>query len=315
MLVFGPVPSRRLGRSLGINHIPPKTCSYACVYCQLGRTPRMQITRQAFHSTEELVEAVGTQLAATAERGEAVDYLTFVPDGEPTLDESLGDTLGAMKAFGIPTAVISNASLIWMPEVRDALMLADWVSLKMDAGDEETWRRIDRPHGHLKLADILDGARAFAEQYRGKLVTETMLVSGVNDSEDVLMSTAKVVGGLHPNTAYLSIPTRPPAEPGVHPPDEATIAKAYAIFSGKTSPVETLTGYEGNAFAFTNDAAADILSITAVHPMREDAMTAFLTRADAGWDLVTRLIDDGQLAEINYAGHRFYLRTFKHSHT
>ena len=311
MLVFGPVPSRRLGRSLGINHIPPKTCSYACVYCQLGRTPRMRIARQAFHSTESLVEAVETQLTTAEEQGEEVDYLTFVPDGEPTLDENLGDTISALRPLGIPIAVISNASLIWMGPVREALMQADWVSLKVDAVDVETWHRVDRPHGRLALAAILDGARTFARRYRGHLVTETMLVAGINDCESSLRAAAEFVGDLQPSVAYLSIPTRPPAESWVHPPDEATLARAYAIFSQQTGRVETLTGYEGNAFAFTSDATADILSITAVHPMREDAMDAFLARAGAGGDLVTQLIADRQLTETAYSGHRFYLRTLK----
>jgi len=313
MLIFGPVPSRRLGRSLGINHIPPKTCSYACVYCQLGRTSRMQITRQAFHSTASLVEAVKTQLTAAAEQGEEVDYLTFVPDGEPTLDENLGDTIGALRPLGIPTAVISNASLIWMAPVREALMQADWVSLKVDAVDEETWRRVDRPHGGLELAAILDDARTFARRYRGQLVTETMLVAGINDCENSLMATAKFIGDLQPSVAYLSVPTRPPAEPWVHPPDEATLARAYAIFSEQTPCTETLIGYEGNAFAFTSDAAADILSITAVHPMREDAMDAFLARAGAGRHLITQLVANKQLTESAYAGHTFFLRTFQRS--
>lgn len=311
MLVFGPVPSRRLGRSLGINHIPPKTCSYACIYCQLGRTPRMQITRQAFHSTAQLVKAVKAKLAAAVALGEKVDYLTFVPDGEPTLDINLGDTIRALRPLGIPTAVISNASLVWMPEVRDALMHADWVSLKFDAVDEDTWRHVDRPHGQLNLDAILDGARAFSRRFDGKLVTETMLVAGVNDSGASLTATAEFISELAPEVAYISIPTRPPAEPGVHPPGEATIAKAYGIFSERLPEVETLTGYEGNAFSQTGDAAADILSITAVHPMRDDAMNAFLNHADAKWALVGQLVAAGQLTESTYSGHRFYLRTFQ----
>ena len=122
MLVFGPVPSRRLGRSLGINNIPPKTCTYACVYCQLGRTPRLQIERQTFYSTEDLCDAVTCKLRAARERHEPVDYLTFVPDGEPTLDENLGATIAALKPLGIPIAVITNTSLIWDPAVREALI-------------------------------------------------------------------------------------------------------------------------------------------------------------------------------------------------
>jgi len=313
MLVFGPVPSRRLGRSLGINNIPPKTCTYACVYCQLGRTPRLQIERQTFYSTEDLCDAVTCKLRAAVERHEPVDYLTFVPDGEPTLDENLGATIAAIKPLGISIAVITNTSLIWDPAVREALSLADWVSLKVDAVDETTWRRVDRPHGHLDLDRIMDGARAFASHYTGTLVTETMLVAGVNVDDATLAATSDFVGELAPKVAFLSIPTRPPAEPWVVPPHEAAIARAFALFSERLDHVETLTGYEGNAFAFTGDATADILSITAVHPMRDDAIDAFLTRAGADTKLVDDLIADGQLRAPRYAGHTYYVRTFQRS--
>lgn len=309
MLVFGPVPSRRLGRSLGINHIPPKTCSYACVYCQLGRTPTMQIERAAFYDPDAIVAEIEQHVAAAAAKGEPVDYLTFVPDGEPTLDLNLGRTIAAVKPLGIRIAVITNASLIGSAPVREELLQADWVSLKMDAVDEDAWRAIDRPHGHLSLNSILDGARIFAGAFTGTLVTETMLVAGVNDGETTLTNTADFVATLAPATAYLGIPTRPPAEPWVHAPDEATLGIAYALFEARVPKVEMLIGYEGNAFAATGDAAEDILSITAVHPMREDAMDAFLTRTDNDWTLVRELVASEQLTETAYGGHRFYLRT------
>ena len=309
MLVFGPVPSRRLGRSLGINHIPPKTCSYACIYCQLGRTPTMQIERATFYDPDAVVAEIAQHVAAADKEGEPVDYLTFVPDGEPTLDLNLGRIITAVEPLGIPTAVITNASLIGSAAVRAELLQADWVSLKMDAVDEDVWRAIDRPHGHLHLDAILDGAQTFARDFTGTLVTETMLVAGVNDGEATLTHTANFVGTLTPTTAYLGIPTRPPAEPWVHAPDEATLGTAYALFAAHVAKVEMLIGYEGNAFAATGDAAEDILSITAVHPMREDAMDAFLSRTDHDWTLVRELIASEQLTETAYGGHRFYFRT------
>ncbi len=208
-LTFGPVPSRRLGRSLGINHIPPKTCTYACVYCQLGRTPRLQANRQTFYPPEAVVAAVQEKVADAAARGETIDYLTFVPDGEPTLDLYLGDMLTALKPLGIPLAVITNASLLHDEAVRAALHLADWVSLKMDAAAAAVWRQIDRPHGQLCLADILDGAHTFARAFSGALVTETMLVKGLNDTPETLAVTANVIAELRPVVAYLGVPTRP----------------------------------------------------------------------------------------------------------
>ena len=125
-IVFGPVPSRRLGRSIGINNIPPKTCSYACVYCQLGKTSRMMAGREFFYDPEKIINAVKLKIKHAREKDESVDYLTFVSDGEPTLDCNLGKEIELLKSFGIKIAVITNASLIWREDVRQDLQKADW---------------------------------------------------------------------------------------------------------------------------------------------------------------------------------------------
>lgn len=308
MIAFGPVPSRRLGRSLGINNIPPKNCTYSCVYCQVGRTIQMQVERQPFYGPEEVARGVRAKVAQAQGCGEAIDYLTFVSDGEPTLDLHLGRAIALIKSLGLPIAVISNASLIWRQDVRQDLMGADWVSLKVDAVREATWRRVSRPHGSLKLASILQGALSFADAYEGELVTETMLVAGANDSEEHLQAVAGFLARLQPARAYLAIPTRPPAENWVHAPDEGALNRAYQILSEKVEQVEYLIGYEGDAFAFSGDVEEDLLSITAVHPMREDAVTAFLAGASTGWRVIQRLIEQERLVETEYGGHRFYLR-------
>ncbi|MFC2037916.1 radical SAM protein, partial [Chloroflexota bacterium] len=207
MITFGPVPSRRLGRSLGINNIPPKLCTYACVYCQLGRTTKMQVERRAFYEPDDILCGVQEKVAITKEAGKSIDYLTFVPDGEPTLDIHLGQEIELLRPLGLPIAVITNASLIWRQDVREDLLGADWVSLKVDAVEEEIWQRVSRPHGRLKLASILEGALEFAEVYGGELVTETMLVAGINDSEEHLRAIAGFFARLQTATAYLAIPT------------------------------------------------------------------------------------------------------------
>jgi len=311
MIAFGPVPSRRLGRSLGINNIPPKICTYSCVYCQLGRTLRMQADRRAFYEPEEVARVVADKIARTREAGESIDYLTFVPDGEPTLDVHLGREIELLRPLGLPTAVISNSSLIWRQDVRTDLLAADWVSLKVDAVDEEMWRRINRPHGSLELSSILEGVVAFAREYTGELVTETMLVTGINDGESHLKALAGFLACLQPDRTYLSIPTRPPAEPWAQAPDERAVNRAYHILKEDVEQVEYLIGYEGNAFAFTGDVEQDLLSITSVHPMREDAVSDYLARADAGWAAVQRLVAEGQLVEARHLGHTFYLRKLK----
>jgi wyosine [tRNA(Phe)-imidazoG37] synthetase (radical SAM superfamily) len=311
MLAFGPVPSRRLGRSLGINNIPPKICTYSCVYCQLGRTAKMQAERRVFYPPRKILHDVQEKVERAKRVDEAVDYLTFVPDGEPTLDVHLSLEIALLRPLGIKIAVITNGSLLWREDVRDDLMGADWVSLKIDAVQQEVWRRIDRPYGSLHLAAILEGMLEFASAYRGELVTETMLVANVNDDDTLISELADFVARLRPAKAYLSIPTRPPAEPWGQPPGESAINRAYQILGERVDEVEYLIGYEGNAFAFTGNVEDDLLSITAVHPMREEAISAFLNQAGADWAVVRRLVAQRQLVETEYRGTKFYLRKLK----
>ena len=308
MTAFGPVPSRRLGHSLGINNIPPKICTYSCVYCQLGRTKKMQVDRRIFYSPQQILQDVRDKVKKVKETGDPIDYLTFVPDGEPTLDINLVYEIDLLKSLGINIAVITNGSLIWREDVREALKKADWVSLKIDSVQEKFWRRINRPYGPLKLSSIQQGMLEFAETYSGKLVTETMLVRTVNDSEDSLSNIADLLARLRPDKAYLSIPTRPPAEEWVRPPPEEIINQAYHILHGKIDQVEYLIGYEGNDFAFTGNVEEDLLSITAVHPMREEAVSDFLSRSGADWSVIHKLIDSGQLIETKYKRWKFYMR-------
>ena len=279
MIAFGPVPSRRLGQSLGINNIPPKICTYSCVYCQLGRTKNMQAERRMFYNPQKILQDVQDKVKKLKETGDPIDYLTFVPDGEPTLDINLAYEIDLLKSLGVKIAVITNGSLIWREDVREALMKADWVSLKIDSVQEEFWRRINRPYGTLQLSLIQQGMFEFARTYRGELVTETMLVRTVNDSEDGLSKIADLLARLKPYRAYLSIPTRPPAEEWAQPPPEEIINQAYHILHERIDQVEYLIGYEGNDFAFTGNVEEDLLSITAVHPMREEAVSDLLARA------------------------------------
>jgi wyosine [tRNA(Phe)-imidazoG37] synthetase (radical SAM superfamily) len=308
MKAFGPVPSRRLGRSLGVNNIPPKVCTYSCVYCQVGRTTRMQTGRHPFYAPEEIAGDVREKVESARQAQESIDYLTFVPDGEPTLDVNLGHEIELLRPLGVKIAVITNASLIWRQDVRQDLVKADWVSLKVDSTHQAAWRKINRPHRALHLASIVEGMLEFSQAYTGELVTETMLIDGINDSDEQVGEIARFLGQLKPSRAYLSIPTRPPAELWARPPDEGAIHRAYQALSSQVSEVELLIGYEGNAFASTGDVEEDLLSITAVHPMRETAVKALLKQAGSDWQTVDRLIGVGALIEIGYAGERFYMR-------
>jgi wyosine [tRNA(Phe)-imidazoG37] synthetase (radical SAM superfamily) len=270
----------------------------------------MSVERTAFYQPDELIGEARKAIAAIEGQGETIDYLTFVPDGEPTLDSNLGKEIYLAKETGHKVAVITNGSLLWDPSVREGLSVADAVSVKVDAADKATWRAIDRPHRALDFDEVLNGIRIFADEYNGTLLTETMLIGGVNDGTQTLGSTAAFIENLTPKTAYVSIPTRPPAEQHATPPQEQRVTEAYALYSARIPHVELLTGYEGNAFSSTGDARTDLLSITAVHPMREDAVRDLLAKSGASWGIVNDLLGNGELVAHTYRGKRYYLRRF-----
>ncbi|MFW6384248.1 MAG: radical SAM protein [Halodesulfurarchaeum sp.] len=305
-IAYGPVPSRRLGRSLGINNVPPTTCTYACVYCQLGSTTNPAAERTTFRDPAAIEAAVADRLAAL-DPGESIDHLTIVPDGEPTLDAALGETIDRLGRFEADVAVITNGSLLHRQDVRDDLAAADWLSVKVDAGDPETWTAVDRPHGAVDFETERRGILSFAATFDGTLTTETMLVEGVNDGEAV-PATADLVAEIDPETAYVAIPTRPPDEDWVHPPDERAVTEAYRRFTAVLDDVEYLIGAEGDTFASTGDPRTDILGVTAVHPMREDQIRALLDREDADWTVVEELLSAGDLVELDYDETTFYVR-------
>ncbi len=307
MEVFGPVPSRRFGQSIGVNHIPPKICTYACRYCQLGKAIRMQTERESFYAPEDLIREVKHRVDSVS----SLDYITLVPDGEPTLDKHLDEIISGLKALKIPIAVITNASMLWDENVRKELALADCVSVKVDAVSEDTWRLVDRPHRQLQFDKVLKGVQQFAQEYSGRLITESMLVSGMNDTGEELQGIANFIATLNPEIAYISIPTRPPADNRVKPASEEALQKAYVMFSEKTKQVELLIGYEGNAFSASGDAESDLLSITAVHPMREDAVLELLQKDNADETLLQSLVDQQKILKLDYQGHSFYLRKLR----
>ena len=301
MIAFGPVPSRRLGRSLGINNIPVKICSYSCIYCQLGRTIKMSIERKKFYEPCKIFKEA-------RKKYDKADYITFVPDGEPTLDINIGKEIEMLKEIG-KVAILTNASLLWREDVRNDLINANLVSLKLDAISEEIWKKINRPHPKLNLDKILEGIMEFSKSFNGKIITETMLVDGINYEEE-FKKIANFLKKLKPSKAYIVIPTRPPAEPWVRPAGEKLIMEAFQIFS-RVVTTEYLIGYEGNEFSSSGNFEEDLLSITSVHPMREDAVKKLLRKDGKDWNIVDRMLKEGKIIEIEYEGNKFYMRKIK----
>ena len=310
-IVFGPVPSRRLGRSLGINNIPPpKRCSYSCIYCQLGATKTLTVERSRFYDTEILRKALNEKLTEINE--DEFDYITFVPDGEPTLDESLGEHVKAIKELSDkPIAILTNSTLISNEDVREDLMKFDLVSIKLDASSEKVWKRINRPHPSLNLREILDGMRNFRRDFSGKLISETMLIDGVNSEKSEIERIAEELSKIEPDKTYIAIPTRPPAESWVKPADEGKLVESYEIFSESLGRdrVELLIGYEGAGFKIGRDPIRDLLSIAAIHPIRLDYAHQILSNSIQNPDeLIERLVDLGEIRLVEYRGRTFLVR-------
>ena len=307
-IVFGPVPSRRLGRSLGINNIPPKICSYSCIYCQIGRTSNMSSERSIFYEPEYIFESVKSKVKDTFQKGGVIDYLTFVPDGEPTLDKNLGKEIDLLKSLGVKIAIITNSSLLGLEDARVDLYKADLVSVKVDSIDSDLWKKINRPHKSLELEKIKSGLIEFSKNFKGVLFTETMLIRDYNDTPLELNNIASFIKRINPQKSFISVPIRPPAEKSVDIPKEETINLAYQIFNENNLETELLMGYEGNDFFYSGNIEEELLSIVSVHPMREDALRSYLIKAHTGFDIVTNMLEKGKIREINYKGHKYYLR-------
>lgn len=272
----------------------------------------MEITRREFYPVAQIVNEVEQAINRAAERGRAIDFLTLVPDGEPTLDLHLGDLIRELKKFLIPVAVISNASLIDQPDVQDDLMSADWVSLKVDSLEEDTWRMLNRPHHRLSLIGILNGMLSFRQKFMGELVTETMLVSGINDRADSIRALSSFLEELRPFKSYLSIPTRPPLEPWVRPPEAEALQELLEIIEKRHHFFDLLFESEVDDFVSTGNLAEDVLGITAVHPLRESALRKLIAEANGDWNLIESLIMSGQLFRLTYRGTHFYTRRTSH---
>jgi wyosine [tRNA(Phe)-imidazoG37] synthetase (radical SAM superfamily) len=273
----------------------------------------MSLERRVFYTPDDMIRQVERKLHDSSVDDAGVDYITLVPDGEPTLDINLGQLLEGLKELGTPMAVITNSSLLWDPLVRRELALADLVSLKVDSVIPGTWRALDRPHGRLDIREIMEGILEFSRCYKGRLITETMLVEGLNTSRTEMEALSEFLAMVRPSRAYLSVPSRPPAEKGIRTPDRESLEAARDTLLSALDDVELLTGYEGDDFSGPDDTVAALLGILAVHPMRESAVLEFLRgRADPQRTL-DRLAGSGRILREVYRGSVYYRRRFRQS--
>lgn len=206
--IFGPVPSRRLGLSLGIDLVPYKVCSFDCIYCQLGRTTRKALQRQTFVDTNDVI----AELRETVPRVKA-NYITLSGSGEPTLSLDLGRLIREIKKLtSTPVAVLTNGSLLSSADLQQELLGADLVVPSLDAGSQQVFEKINRPYPGLCIDGIIDGLERFSKDYRGKVWVEVMLVKGVNDGEEELERISSALRRVRAEKIQLNTVERPPAE-------------------------------------------------------------------------------------------------------
>ncbi len=303
--VFGPVPSRRLGQSLGIDPIPMKTCNWNCVYCQLGRSSALSDRRAEYAPREEIIAE--TMAAIELNGRHAIDWLTFVGSGEPALHSSLGWMIRELKRrTDIPVAVITNGSLMDLPEVRDELCASDLVVPSLDAGSEALYRRINRSARAWSLERLVRGLGEFRAQFTGRIWVEVMLIRGVNDGEEALRDLAGALQRIGPDEVHLNLPVRPPAESWVEPPDDAGLARAVEVL-GKVarvvSPKTPLLNLAGS-----KDVVETILQVVSRHPLAEEEIVQAIEQHQAGepGELLKRLEASGRARRLERGGKGFW---------
>jgi len=263
--VYGPVPSRRLGRSLGIDPIPSKTCNFQCIYCQLGKTTNFTNERRDFYLKEEIYKEMEEAIKQNKEK---FDYITFVGSGEPTLCKSLGKLILKAKEFSSkPICVITNGGLLYSPEVRRELMSADVVLPTLDAGDEKLFIKINRPHPSIEYEKMIQGYIDFRKEFNGKFWIEIMVMKGINDSKEDLVNIKHKLDLIKPDRIDINVPIRPPTESWVQIPDKNVIPILNDVF-GEYNNINFPE--QGIFSVFSSNFEMELMTLLERHPMRQE---------------------------------------------
>lgn len=305
--VFGPLPSRRLGQSLGVDPLPlkAKICNWNCIYCQLGRTVPLSNERSEYFPREDILAEVREALAL--HKPGAIDWVTIVGSGETTLHAGIGWLIRQIKGLtAIPVAVITNGSLLYREEVRADLVAADAVLSSLDAGNARLFRQINRPWPGLSYEQLLDGLAAFRQEYHGKIWMEVMLMKGINDSEAALLEIAAALRRILPDQVHISLPSRPPAEPNIQLPDEDSLRRAAAILGVRAQVVQPSVGtFDLSGYENVGDA---VLAIISRHPMGEQELRHALENWTPGQveQALQKLTASGEAQVVERFGERFW---------
>ena len=298
-LVYGPVPSRRLGRSLGVDLVPLKTCTYDCVYCQLGRTTSKTVRRGRWTDPDAVVAQVRDRLASEP------DVIALAGSGEPTLHAGIGAVVDGIKAItDVPVAVITNGSLLGRPAVQRGLAAADIVLPSLDAPSEELFQSVNRPHESLRLAGLVDGLVSFRAAYQGEIWLEVMLLAGMTAQQTQVRRLAELAALAAPDRIQLNTAVRPPAESFVAPAGRAALDEFAALFTPRAEVIADLPASAGDGVA----AEADVLELISRRPCTvADIASGLGIHHGEALKAATALVNQGAAELHLHDGRSFYL--------
>jgi len=303
--LFGPVPSRRLGFSLGIDAIPFKTCSFNCIYCELGKTTHLSIKPRAYVDASQVLK----ELEAFFKKDHPpVDYITIGGSGEPTLNTNIGEIITEVKKLNItPVAVLTNGSLLWMEEVASRLLGADVILPSLDTVRQGTFYKINRPHPRLNIDKIIMGLRHFRMNFSGKFWLEVLLVKGINDKISEIRALKQVLDEIKPDCIHLNTVVRPPSEKSAHCLNKEELMKIQEILGPKASVIADFEGKTEEGFSI--DIREKILDILGRRPCTlEDIVHSSGIHVQEGVKLLENLIHSGKVSYQVHEKKGFYTK-------
>jgi wyosine [tRNA(Phe)-imidazoG37] synthetase (radical SAM superfamily) len=304
-VVFGPVRSRRLGMVLGINNIKPGVCSYNCIYCPSGKTSCCSICTQNCLSPYELYISVKNKISELKRNNKEIEYILFSGSGDPCLDSNLSKEISLLREFGYKIAVFTNAALLWNENVQQNLMFADFVSLKIDTINEETWLKINRPHSRLNYDIIKKGIEQFSKIFEGTLTTETTLIKNINDDPEEILQLGKYLNTLASKVNYFMTPRYPPAKNYAVSPDAETLSKLSTIIEENIPNSLLLCCPETEEFFATDDFENELLGLLALHPVNKNAITTYVKTKNK-IEKLNALISNKIIKQIEFNGEIYF---------
>ncbi len=301
--IFGPVPSRRLGLSLGINVIPFKTCSFNCVYCEVGKTTDLIIERKSFFD----IGAIKDEFVKTVERVGKIDFVTFSGSGEPTLNSDLGKLIEFVKSFKkYKVAILTNSSLMYRDDVKDELIMCDVVVPSLDSALESSFKKINMPYKDLKIEKIIEGLTDFSNRFQGEIWLEILFVKGINDTKEDLDALCNAIKLIKPTRVQIGTVDRPPAYTTAKKIDNKEMMDIYTYMSSKIGVVDIIGSFNKENDAFYEDVERSIIKMINIRPCSKDELKETFNVDDKKIDdILTKLFDESKAYIQNFEGKTF----------